>query len=174
MCPISLNSFLFGINIDFCPQFSSFESSSWFTCTWEIKNVDISSQEGRQADIFNLDIFREIPLQGSPRLPFANPAMKPTLSVSMFFPGLDTCFPPPPHPPLPDRPYKHSFCKKSLKLSTGFVLEVLEVTNQWLFAKKKQKLSEKGPKGEGTELDEKAGPQDACKHSGYTLVRPQK
>lgn len=40
--------------------------------------------------------------------------------------------------------------------------------------KKKKSFSEKGPKGEGMELDEKAGPQDAYKHSGYTLVWPQK
>lgn len=49
-------------------------------------------QADRQADIFNLDIFREIPLQVSPRLPIVNPAMKPTLNVLSSF-GYMSFFP---------------------------------------------------------------------------------
>lgn len=64
-------------------------------------------QPGRQAGIFNLDIFGEIPLQVSPRFPIAKPAMKPTLNVLSSF-GYIVFFPPPPHPPLLDRSHKHS------------------------------------------------------------------
>lgn len=90
-------------------------------CSWHIENVAISSQGGRQVDIFNLDIFREIPLQPSLRL-LSNTAMNPTLNVLSSF-GYMSFFPSSSSSSSSPRQVSQTqpvIFNKCLKLSTGF------------------------------------------------------
>lgn len=130
-----------------------FEISSWFIpikiscrkgsaaslygnhqlCIWEIENMAFSSK----GDIFNLDIFGEIPLHVSPRLPTANPATKPTLNVLSSLWIHDFFSPFCTYPPFPNRSHKHSlsFLISAWNEALLFVQEDPKMTKQWLIAK---------------------------------------
>lgn len=106
-------------------------------CIWEIENMDISNQGGRRIDRqtfltltfserYHYKLIQDFPSSTQPWNP-----------LSMFFPVLDTCLFSPSSSSSSTwqvSQIQPVIFNKLLKLSTGFVLEDLEMTKQWLFA----------------------------------------
>lgn len=135
----------------------------WQPLTLHIKDREHEQRQpgsysNGQAAIFKHDIFRKILLHVSLRFPFT----KHWNSLSVLFP----------------RPSSSSSVtwRPSQVYSLSFRLNALllpwssqKMSKQRLFAKTLER-----PQAEGIELEEGAGPRDACKPLGYTLVWPQK
>lgn len=106
-------------------------------CIWEIENMDISNQGGRRigrqtfltltfSERYHYKLVQDFPSSTQPWNP-----------LSMFFPVLDTCLFSPSSSSSSTwqvSQIQPVIFNKLLKLSTGFVLEDLEMTKQWLFA----------------------------------------